>query len=251
MIEINLLPGAGRKKAATTRASIDWAAMTAGITARFGNPYLVAAIASVVVVLATVGILYLKQGSDRGKAEARLQAALDDSTRFSGIVEARVRLEAKRDTLLRQVNLIHAADEDRYIWAHVLDEVSRALPAYTWLTRLEFTGTPMGTQNLVAMPKAVPPDTTKHGPIKVPKLPTAIPKEEVQFRITGRTVDIQALTRYMRDLAQSPFVGAVKMDRADPGVDQGKDVYEFVLTLNYRRPDTLMLRRIPLVVTVR
>jgi Tfp pilus assembly protein PilN len=265
MIEINLLPGAGRKKVASTRSSIDFAALFAGIATKFGNPILIGAAAVVVITLGVVSWMYLKQSKDRTVAESRLEKALTDSTRNAGVVAARLTLEAKRDTLLRQVNLIHSIDDDRYIWPHILDEVSRALPAYTWLTFVQFSGTPAGMNNVVALPKALPPppppppDTSGKTAVAIPKpkpkpksIPTTIAKDEIFFRITGRTVDIQALTRFMRDLAQSPFLTGVAVERVDPSLGEGgKETYQFTLSATYRRPDSTALRRLPLVVTVR
>lgn len=259
MIEINLLPGAGRKKSTATRSSIDFAALTAGLTAKFGSPYVIGAAVIGLLTIGGVGFMYLKQSNDKKTAESRLITGLDDSTRFAGIVLERARLAAKRDTLLRQVNLIHSIDEDRYIWPHILDEVSRALPNYTWITNLQFSGSPAGSNNVVALPKVPPPpprDTSSKVPApttkpKVPPIPTTIPKDEVAVRITGRTVDIQALTRFMRDLSQSPFLSDVSVERADPGSDQGKEMVQFTLSMKFRQPDTTALHRVPLVVTVR
>jgi len=257
MIEINLLPGGGRKKTTATRSSIDFAALTTGLAAKLGSPYVIGAAVVGLLTVGAVGFMYLKQSSDRKTAESRLLTGLDDSTRYAGIVLERARLTAKRDTLLRQVNLIHSIDEDRYIWPHILDEISRALPNYTWITDLKFGGAPAGSNNVVALPKplAAPPRDTSAKAVAVkpkePAMPTAIPKDEVIVRLTGRTVDIQALTRFMRDLSQSPFLSDVTIDKADPGSDQGKEMYQFTLSMRFRRPDTTALHRLPLVVTVR
>ena len=253
MIEINLLPGGARKKTASARSSIDFSALVAGLAGRLKNVYVIGGVALAFIAVASVGIMYLKQGRDRSVAESRLDKAMTDSQRFAGVLVARAKLVAKRDTLLRQVNLIRSIDEDRYIWPHILDEVSRAVPAYTWLNFVQFAGVPVGSVNVVALPKAPPRDTAAKGPVVVKAIPTAIPKEDVTFRITGRTVDIQALTRFMRDLSQSPFISGVSVERADPSTDQGKDVYSFNLTMMYRRQDSTSgaVRRLPLVVTVR
>jgi Tfp pilus assembly protein PilN len=257
MIEINLLPGGARKKAVAAGPSFDFAAFTAGLTEKLGSPWVIgAAIASVLTVILAAW-MFFGQASAKKNAESRLQAGLDDSTRYNGIILERARLAAKRDTLLRQVNLIHSIDEDRYIWPHIFDEVSRALPNYTWITGLQFSGSPAGANNVVAAPKpiAAPPRDTSSKAVakapKIPALPTAIPKDEVTVRLTGRTVDIQALTRFMRDLSQSPFFGDVSVESALPGSDQGKEMYQFTLVMKFRRPDTTALHRLPLVVTVR
>lgn len=250
MIEVNLLPGAARKNAASSSGpSFDYAALFAGISGQMKNVYIIAGASVAILSVAAVGVMFWKASHDRTVAESRLDKAMTDSTRYAGVLAARATLTAKRDTLLRQVNLIRSIDEDRYIWPHIMDEMSRALPAYTWMTNLQFSGTPAGSQNVVALPPPPPPDAkTKPKP-----LPTAIPKDEVTFRLTGRTVDIQALTKYMNDLQQSPFIGLVELERADPSSDQGKDMYQFTLSMKYRRQDTTSaaIRRLPLVITVR
>ena len=53
---------------------------------------------------------------DLSDLAGRLEVAVRDSTRFSTLVQDRIRAEATRDTLLRQVNIIKSIDEDRYIW---------------------------------------------------------------------------------------------------------------------------------------
>jgi len=57
MIEINLLPGSGKKKA-TRRQGVDVKALLAGLNARAKDKFLIAAIASSVRGAASVGTLY-------------------------------------------------------------------------------------------------------------------------------------------------------------------------------------------------
>jgi Tfp pilus assembly protein PilN len=140
MIEINLLPGAARKKTASSGPSIDYAAMFAGLSGQLKNVYLIGGAAVALIAVLAVGVMFLKASRDRSNAETRLDKAMTDSTRYADVLLARAQLEAKRDTLLRQVNLIRSIDDDRYIWPHVMDEISRALPAYTWITTLQYSG---------------------------------------------------------------------------------------------------------------
>src|SRR5262249_32032175 len=159
---------------------------------------------------------------------------LADSTRYASILKERHRAESTRDSLLRQVNLITSLDEDRYVWPHVLDEVSRVLPQYTWITTLAFTGAPQGG-NVVAAPKV---DTAAK---KTKRTDTSIPKDVINVRVQGRTVDLQAVTRFMRDLEASPFFTAVLLEKSEPVTDNGKEIAQFQLTFGYTRPDTVML----------
>ena len=255
MLEINLLPGGARKKAAGGGASVDFAAILAGINSRMGDKVLVASVAIIVLSLGAGAYLYYRQTNDRTVAEERLTKALEDSARYAQVVAARNVAEAKRDTLLRQVNLIRAIDDDRYIWPHIMDEISRALPQYTWVTILSFGGTPQGATNVVAAPPAPKPksDTTAASriPKKPPALPTGIPRDQVLIRLTGRTVDIQAMTRFMKQLEDSPFLANVFNERTTPNSEAGSDYYQFQLIINYTRPDSTAVRRLPLLATPR
>jgi Tfp pilus assembly protein PilN len=247
MIEINLLPGARRKKAAVNQP-IDFRALGASMSGAFRDKFLIGSVAATIVAIAAGGYLYLSQTKREETLTARREKAVQDSTRYANFLKDRYKSEAIRDTLLRQVNIIRSLDEDRYVWPHVMDEISRTLPQYTWLTLVAFVGTPQGQSNVVVTPKT-PEDTSaaakkKNRPPK--RLDTEIPKDQIQVRITGRTVDIQALTRFMRDLEASPYFANVLPDKVETAVDQGKEVTQFQLTMNYTRPDTLLLHRVPL-----
>jgi Tfp pilus assembly protein PilN len=155
-----------------------------------------------------------------------------------------------RDTLLRQVNIIKSIDQDRYVWPHIMDEVSRALPQYTWLSLIALNGAPQGATNVVALPKAAEAKPSDKG--KPPKrIDTSIPVDPVSVRLVGRTVDIQALTRFMKDLEASPFLTNVQLEHSELAIDLGKEVTQFQLTVGYSRPDTTVVRRVPLTLSVK
>jgi Tfp pilus assembly protein PilN len=245
MIEINLLPGSGKKKSSRSGGGaarkINFGALIANITQKIRDPWLISAVGSVVVSIGVVGGTYLYQ-------ESRISSALADSTRFAAALKERLKADARRDTLLRRMNLIRAIDEDRYIWPHVLDEVSKALPPYTWLSSLAFMGTPQGSINVAAgaKPDAGGDEKTKK---KSKKVDVEIPRDEVRIRMIGLTPDIQALTRFMRQLESSPFFADVQLNNSQLASDQGKDVTQFTLDVTYSRPDTSVIRRIPLSAT--
>jgi len=245
MIEINLLPGSGKKKAGR-RQSVNVGAMFASATGRMKDKFMIAAVVAVVIGAGGVGLLYFTQTVTGSQLAEREEQAVHDSTHYANFLRDRYHSEAVRDSLLRQINVIKGLDEDRFIWAHVLDEVSRALPQYTWLNVLGFSGTPQGSTNVVASPK----DSTKKG-AKPRRLATDIPRDSVSIRLMGRTVDIQALTRFMKDLEASPFIGNVQLDKSELAIDQGKEVTQFQLTMGYTRPDSTMIRRVPLSLSAR
>jgi Tfp pilus assembly protein PilN len=254
MLEINLLPGGARKKGASGGSSLDFAAMLAGLNSRLGDKVLIGCIAVMVIAAGTGAYLYYRQTNDRTVAEERLTKAIEDSARYAKVVASRNIAEAKRDTLLRQVNLIRAIDDDRYIWPHIMDEISRALPDYTWITNLTYSGGAAGANNVVASPPPPKPDPLDTSKVKkkAPGLTTAIPRDPVSLRLTGRTVDIQAMTRFMKQLEDSPFLANIVNERTTPSADRSQgDYWQFQLVISYTRPDSTAVRRLPLLATRR
>ena len=232
MIEINLHPTAGKKKAAR-RQSVDVRGAFSGVTSRIKDGWLIGTTVITIGMLGAVGYLYYAQMHREEDLRARLETGIRDSTRYALLVKDRIHAEAVRDTLLRQVNLIKTIDEDRFIWSHVMEELSRALPQYTWVTMVGLTGTPQGITNVVALPK---PDPAAKGPPK--RIETAVPHDQVTFQVNGRTVDIQALTRFMKDIEASLFLGSVTLLRSELALDVGKEVTQFQLTAGFTRPDS-------------
>ena len=245
MIEINLLPSAGKKKA-TRRKSVDFGAIAAGASGKFRDKFLIGTVIAVVGGLAAGAGLYTQQMAREAELTERKDRAVRDSTRYATFLKDRYRAEAIRDTLLREVNVIRSLDDDRYVWPHVLDEVSRALPQYTWLTTLAFTGAPQGSSNVVIAPKEDPATAAKSKNKAPKRLVTEVPRDQVSMRLVGRTVDIQAFTRFMRTLEDSPFIQNVNMEKTEVAVEGGKDVTQFTLNMTYSRPDSLLLHRVPL-----
>jgi Tfp pilus assembly protein PilN len=250
MIHINLLPGAKKKKT-SSKPSFNLGSLSAILSGRVRDKLLIGAISSVIVAVVAVGYLYTSQAAFASELDARRERAIADSTRYAIFLKDRYHAESVRDTLLRQVNIIRSLDEDRYVWSHIVDEVSRALPQYTWLTTIAFGGTPQGSVNVVATPKVAAPDTVNHKNMRPKRIETEIPRDPVSVKLMGHTVDIQALTRFMKDLESSPFLSNVQLDRSELALELGKEVTQFQLTVGYNRPDTSAIRRAPLALPVR
>jgi Tfp pilus assembly protein PilN len=249
MIEINLLPGAKKAKrgGGSSAPSINFAAIGAAISAKVKDKWLAAAVLSGAVSFAAIALLFLSQRNRESGLQAAEAKALEDSTKYAAVRADRARAQARRDSALLQLNIIKAIDEDRYVWPHVLEEISRALPIYTWMRVVTFTGQPQGVNPPAAI-KQPPPDT---GKVKKKRADPVIPRDTVRIRLTGRTVDIQALTRFMRSLEESPFLGLVQLQKSELSVEGGKEVTQFTLDVMYTRPDTTLLRRAPLTLTQR
>jgi Tfp pilus assembly protein PilN len=250
MIEVNLLPGAKRSKRGGGGGggpSINFAAIGAAISAKVKDKFLAAAVLSGVIAFAAIAILFLGQRNREADLKTAEAKAVEDSAKYASVLRDRTRAQAKRDSALIQLNIIKAIDEDRYIWPHIMEEVSRALPIYTWLRTVNYVGTPQGTNPAAAM-KTPPPDT---GRTKKRRPEPVIPRDTVRLRMVGRTVDIQAFTRFMRSLEDSPFLSAVTLQRSEIQLEGGKEVTQFTIDATFTRPDSTLLRRTPLTLTQR
>ncbi|HEX5437283.1 MAG TPA: PilN domain-containing protein [Gemmatimonadaceae bacterium] len=239
MIEINLLPGAG-KKSRSRSAGIDLKGAIASAVARVNDPYLIAAVASAVIAAAVVGGMFWVQRGSAATLDTQLQQATQDSIRFSTVIAAKHKAEAERDSVLRQVQLIESFDARRFVWPHIMEEVSQALPAYTWLTSIEQINAPA--------PAASKPATKGKQAAPVDTIPAVPP---VEFRIVGNTVDLQALTRFMRVLEASPFIQNVQLAGTTLVLLDGKQVTEFRLTAAYQKPDPAVIHTVPISLAVR
>lgn len=244
MIEINLLPGAkkGKKSAGGRAPSINFAAIGAAISARVKDKWLAAAVGIGVVAVAAVGYLFVVQKAHAADLAQKEKKAVADSVRYADFLLQRMRAQARRDSALTQLSIIKAIDEERFIWPHIMEEVSRALPIYTWLRILNLAGTPQGTAPAASV-KTPPPDT---GRVRKAHKDPVIPRDTIRVRLMGRTVDLQAFTRFMRSLEDSPFLEGVTLQKSEPQIEGGKDVVQFTVDVIYSRPDTLLLRRVPL-----
>jgi Tfp pilus assembly protein PilN len=247
MIEINLLPGSGKKKSRGGGGpKLDIGAMVANLRERIRQPWLIAAVVTTVVALALVGLLFTTQTARETRVTEALQKAVQDSTRYASVLKEREMAEAKRDTVLRSLNLIRAIDDDRFIWPHIMQEISRNLPPYTWVVSMGISGPGQGTQAVTTV-AAAPSEPGK----KRHALPTAVARDTVRVRLIGNTVDIQALTRFMKQLESSPFLEQVQLAKSERANDNGKEVTQFQLDMTYTRPDPVLVRRVPLAVSVR
>lgn len=253
MIEINLIPGTGKKSKKGSggggggRAKLSVGASLGNLKSRVRDPFMLGAIGSAVVAILATGGLYTMQESRSARLEDELQKAVQDSTRYASVLHERERAEAKRDTVLRSLNMIRAIDDDRYIWPHIMDEVSAALPPYTWVVSLGFSGVGQATAPITTVAAPAPSGSGR----RRKAMPTQIVRDTVRIRLVGNTVDIQALTRFMKQLEVSPLLENVTLMSSMRANDNGKEVTQFQLDMLYTRPAATDVRRVPLAVSVR
>jgi Tfp pilus assembly protein PilN len=243
MIEINLLPGAG-KKTRSRGVGINLSGSLAGVASKVTDPYMLGAAATVAVaVLVTLALFWTQRATELSLNE-KLQKAEQDSIRFATVIREKRKAQSQRDSVVRQVELIRGFDNKRFVWPHIMDEVSRALPPYTWLTSMLQTNSLVVTAQ-PAQPAQPAPANGKADPDSATVIPT------VKFRMVGHTVDIQALTRFMKVLEASPFIENVQLVKSTMVIVEGKEVTEFQLDARYQWPDSSVIRTQPVALSVR
>jgi Tfp pilus assembly protein PilN len=73
----------------------------------------------------------------------------------------------------------------------------------------------------------------------------------VRVSIDGRTVDIQAYTTFLRQLAASPWFTDVTPASSQVVIEADRPVTSFNVTVRYRVADSVYIRTVPLVQAVR
>lgn len=209
MIEVNLLPGARRR----TRKS---AGVSPSALRSLKMPdvdrWLMFIIAAWVIGGLLFAWMFVGTRARAAQLEEEIETAVADSTRFAGIIKQTESLRAQRDTIAQKLEVIQDIDEGRYVWPHVLEELARALPDYTWLTSVA---------------------QVEGGALPV-------------FQIEGRTGNNFALTRFMSTLESSPFVRGVRLLSTTRTTEGEVNLHAFTLEARYEPPPADLIRTVPL-----
>jgi Tfp pilus assembly protein PilN len=120
----------------------------------------------------------------------------------------------------------------------VLDQTTKALPPYTWLTRI---------QSVNPMVAATPGQPS--GPVAMET--DSLGATLVRVSIDGRTVDIQAYTTFLRQLAASPWFTDVTPASSQTVIEADRPVTAFNVTVRYRPADSVYIRTVPFVQSMR
>ena len=264
MIEINLLPGDGKKKKrakTSTGVKLDFhpSQWFAGITEKITDKYMLGAVGAAGLSGALIVLMFISQTARAAMLDAHETKAVKDSAQYSAVLNAKARAEATRDSLYQQIAIIKSIDDARYLWSHLMYEISSALPQYTWLTEISQTSAPKSVAVADTTKKAAPADTAGKSPRqralerdrakKAHADSVFASAKTIQFKIVGHTVDIQALTRFMKSLEASPFIQNVQLKQSDLVQADGKEVTEFTLEAESQVPPPFAVKTVPLVVS--
>jgi Tfp pilus assembly protein PilN len=247
MITVNLKPGQRRKRGGNPlKGMLANLSVFRELAAKVKDPLLMGALGAWVVVIALLSLIYLNNLRQLYVLEPRLEQARSENRRFKAFLADKRRQEKIRDSLLAQITVIRSVDGDRYIWPHLLDEVTKALPAYTWLVDLGVTASSAPRPSASAVAKSVKAKAKDKDTVAVDTV-----KPPVMFQINGRTIDIQAYTRFLRQLEASPWIMDVTPVSAQTVVEKERPVTAFTIRASYNRADSAYIRTAPFSQSVR
>ena len=212
MIEVNLLPG-GKKRSAKGKKGPAFAFKVPGLPT---DKWILGSAAATVLALGVIGYLYMTVNAQREETQVALDEAVQDSARFADLIARTQLLTARRDSIAQRVGIIQQIDQNRFVWAHMLDEIGRALPDYTWLGEV-----------------------------------TQVSNEPIQIRLVGQAGNNFALTVFMEALETSPFLQNVTLiqsnqEFAGQGTSAQQVVQGFILEVAYLPPPAEFLQTVPL-----
>jgi type IV pilus assembly protein PilN len=220
MIEINLLPGPKKKRRAGPGLGMpDVSELMSSVK----DPLLIGAVASLAIAALIIGLVWVTETQKISALEPELRQARNDARQFTLMIAEKRNMEGLRDSLVSELRAIREIDADRYVWPHILEEVTRALPAFTWLVTLD---------NVASAPA-----------VDVEGEPVA--KPPVKFSIEGRTSDIQAYTRFVRQLGESPWLADIVLGPTQTVMEEERSVTSFQIQGTYHPADSAYIRTQP------
>jgi type IV pilus assembly protein PilN len=255
MITVNLRPDLKRKRA--RRPLLGSLEGVRGLGSKIKDPVMLLAVLSWVGVAGWLGFVFLGTTRELSALTPQLEQSRAENKRFKAFLAEKRHQETIRDSLVAQIGVIRTVDGDRYVWPHLLDEVTRALPAYTWLVDLGPTGAvahsgPGAPPPPPAAPAApAAPAGAAHKADSAKADSARMAPTAVQFEVNGRTVDIQAYTRFLRQLEASPWITDVLPVSAQTVVEKERPVTAFTIRATYRQADSAYIRTVPLSQSVR
>jgi Tfp pilus assembly protein PilN len=216
MIEVNLLPESQKKsRGKAKRPAGGGGGLEDALKGR--NLWNGALAVACVVVPAAAGVIWWGQRTDAASFDIRLEAATADSARLADLRLVSDSLSERRTQIRDRVALVEQLDRNRFVWPHLLDEISRALPRLAWLSNLRQMS----------------------------------PLPNVGVQIQGIAANPLAITEFVRNLEASDYVTDVRiLGSQKQSLNDGElSVQAFTLTARFTEPVGGIGRTEPIIAT--
>jgi Tfp pilus assembly protein PilN len=214
VIKINLLPGA-TKRSSRKLPKLGSLRPKSGASMPNVDRWLLFVLIAWVAGPLLTAWLFFNQRNRISDFEIGIESARMDSARYAEMRAANAILMARQDSIAQKLEIIQEIDAGRYSWVHVMDEISRAVPQYTWL-------------------------------VNVVSKPVASALEPPHFLIEGRTGNTYALTEFMQELEASPFLRSIRLISTNQVREGEALIYSFVLDGEFQPPPPDLIETVPI-----
>jgi type IV pilus assembly protein PilN len=192
MIKIDLSPSPKKAKAAKAKPAKPGAPPIKLPSIKMGALYIIG-IAVVVVIIALFLIIQSSKIGGLNRNITELRTRLDELKVYVATVDS---LKKREKELLALISPIRELNQNRFLIAHILDEVSARIPEFTWLTML----------NVSAQ----------------------------SINIKGTTASNLLVADFMNRLEESPYIADVDLTVLEKKTIEKQEMMEFTLTANVK-----------------
>lgn len=191
MVRVNLIPSLRHRAPRGRRL-----ALPAG---RPGGELMLGAL-TLILLLGSIAIFVVERRT-LAEARAEIVRAEADSARLHGAVARVERMERSQTRLAERIEFLEGVVDGRFYWLRLFETLSRSLPAYAWLERVDH-------QDL----------------------------EPGQVRISGASFASAVITDFMRELEASPELRDVRLVEVSRSRRDSVDVQQFTLVAGKDTP---------------
>jgi Tfp pilus assembly protein PilN len=216
MIEINLLPGSARKASRRGAPRRGRKSALPGMKLPPIDRTLAAYAGAWAVGIGALAWMHFGSIDRLDALELEIEAAVRDSTRYAMQRAHGDSLAAQEAAIAQKLQVIQEIDATRFIWPHILDEISSALPPWVWLNSVVSTD----------------PDALLPG-----------------IQVEGFAGNVFALTRFMQQLEASPFLHGTRLVSTVQQSVDNRTVHSFMLMVSYQEPPADAIETVPLLGT--
>lgn len=205
MIQINLLPKEFRKK-------------TGSLSIGKTGYYAIGAVAGVILTIAAISFFQMAQLRELDEKMEIAKFRTQQLRKDIAVVDALIDVKEK---IVKRMEAIDKLDQHRTVWVRILEDVSRRIPEFMWLSVFNEEGT-----------KAPVSDTTS----KAQAQPTTRP-----VKIEGYAFTLNSLANFMIKIMRSNFFSDIEMASTEEVQFQEQKAYTFKInaTLHYLSDEEL------------
>ena len=148
-----------------------------------------------VIIVIALGYLQLNATN---KEKNLLSIAEEEKNKLKDVLSKLETVQGQQDLILRKIELINQLKAQQGIAVSILDEISKQIPQWVWLTEVTFS------------------------------------RQQVQIR--GRATDNNMIADYIYNLETSPYFANVDLKSTNRRQARGNEYFDFSLSAMYRVP---------------